>query len=55
MECKCSNPSYGYYSSPKENIIIRYCVECYQKEHPLNTKPFITRYGRKLIEKQKGQ
>ena len=51
-ECEHGNTALGYYAHPEKDEMVVYCVECYLREHPLKTAPFITRYGQKLLDKK---
>ena len=51
-ECEHGNTALGYYAHPDQDLMMAYCTKCYEREHPLRTEPFITRYGQKLLDKE---
>lgn len=44
-ECLC------FYAHPENDVMVSFCLKCYEQHHPLKLKPFITRYGEKLLER----
>lgn len=42
----------GFYAHPEKDVMVAFCVKCYEQQHPIKLEPFITRYGRKLLEQE---
>lgn len=47
-KCNCEKPDYGYYYFGGK--VYQTCIECYWKENPKHDGPFITKYGKKLLQ-----
>jgi hypothetical protein len=52
--CEHGDTAIGYYTHPDQNVMVAFCTKCYEREHPLRTEPFVTRYGQKLLEQEQG-
>ena len=52
MKCKCRNPVYIYWHDENHDDIREMCIYCYEKMYHRKKLPFITEYGRRLIEEE---
>lgn len=49
-QCKHDRKFLGYYAHPDKDVMVVFCTKCQSRDEPNIHKPFITKYGRKLLD-----